>query len=232
MDIAGDNSVVMIAGGTGLIGSHAINLMLDEAAVSRIYALGRRPLTFEHGNADKITNLVNQDLQVNEWNEALPTPTLGLICLGTTIKQAGSKEALEKVDFELVCHAAQTMQLLGVQRLAVVSSYGADPQSPSHYLRCKGHMEQTLTRMGFEQLLILRPGPLVGVRNIPRTDEKWLQSILKVARPLMFGKLKSLIPIQASDVAKAALFKLFTKKYHPTEVFDSPKMLALLSKYQ
>ncbi|WP_394247063.1 NAD-dependent epimerase/dehydratase family protein [Vibrio profundi] len=233
MQIQGDKSVVMIAGGSGLVGSHAIELMLNESAISSIYSLGRSPLP-SNWNTDgsKLIELISPDLQINEWDESRPSPTLGLICLGTTIKQAGSNEALYKVDYELVCHVAQTMHLLGVKRLAVVSSYGASTQSPSHYLRCKGQMEQTLTRMGFEQLLILRPGPLVGERKKPRLDEKWLQMILWLFRPLMLGRLKSLVPIQAHDVAKTALYKLFSSKYHPTEMYDSKKMLTFLSEYR
>jgi len=233
MQIQGDKSVVMIAGGSGLIGSHAIELMLNESAISCIYSLGRSPLNLQiNKETSKLVELISPDLGINEWDDSLPSPSLGVICLGTTKKQAGSNEALHKIDYELVCHVAQTMQLLGVKRLAVISSYGASTQSLSHYLRCKGQMEQTLTRMGFEQLLILRPGPLVGERKQPRLDEKWLQAILCLIRPLMIGRFKNLVPIKAHDVAKAALYKLFATKHHPIEVYDSKKMIKFLSEYR
>ncbi|MGF1755700.1 NAD(P)H-binding protein [Vibrio makurazakiensis] len=232
MTISGDGAVVMIAGASGLIGSHALKRLLSESAISKVYALSRTPFESDQDHAHKLLNIVHPDLQVNNWSESNETPDLGLICLGTTAKQAGSKQALEKVDFELVCHVAQTMKLLGIKRVAVISSYGASAQSLSHYLRCKGHMEQTLTRMRFEQLLILRPGPLVGVRAQPRTDEKWVQRILFCLRPFMLGKLQNLIPIQAQSVADTTIYKLFEKKFKNLEIMNSKEMLNFLSKYE
>lgn len=232
MAISGDGTVVMIAGASGLIGTHALNRLLSESAISKVYALSRAPLSSDHDHTHKLNNIVHPDLQVNDWHEGNEAPNLGLICLGTTAKQAGSKQALEKVDFELVCHVAQTMKLLGIKRIAVISSYGASAQSLSHYLRCKGHMEQTLTRMNFEQLLILRPGPLAGTRVQPRNDEKWVQRILFCLRPLMFGKLQNLIPIQAQNVADTTIYKLFEKKFKNVEIMTSQEMLTFLSKYK
>ena len=128
---------------------------------THIYALSRRSLNAKF-DSNKLHTLIHNDLQVTSWDDTNATPKLGVICLGTTKKKAGSKEALRKVDVELVSQVAQSMKFLGVQRVAVVSSYGASPDSYSHYLRCKGQMEQNLKRIGFKQLFIARPGPLVG----------------------------------------------------------------------
>ncbi|WP_099609155.1 NAD(P)H-binding protein [Vibrio coralliilyticus] len=221
--------VVMVAGATGLIGTELIKQMLEEDPVTRIYALSRRELPFFH---PKLEVLQNKQLQVQEWDADKPSPKYGFICLGTTIKQAGSKQELERVDYELVCDVAQTMKVLGVTHLAVVSSYGASVRSLSHYLRCKGKMEMAIERMGFEHITFVRPGPLVGLRDTPRTDEAIVQVLLKSLRPLMFGKLAKLIPIQASEVAKAMQYGILTKTDRKLQTLDSIQMRNLINKYQ
>ncbi|NOI58809.1 NAD(P)H-binding protein [Vibrio coralliilyticus] len=221
--------VVMVAGATGLIGTELIKQMLEEDPVTRIYALSRRELPFFH---PKLEVLQNKQLQVQKWEADKPSPKYGFICLGTTIKQAGSKQGLERVDYELVCDVAQTMKVLGVTHLAVVSSYGASVRSLSHYLRCKGKMEMAIERLGFEHITFVRPGPLVGLRDTPRTDEAIVQVVLKSLRPLMFGKLAKLIPIQASEVAKAMQYGILTKTDRKLQTLDSIQMRNLINKYQ
>ncbi|KJY79193.1 nucleoside-diphosphate sugar epimerase [Vibrio coralliilyticus] len=219
----------MVAGATGLIGTELIKQMLEEDPVTRIYALSRRELPFFH---PKLEVLQNKQLQVQEWDADKPSPKYGFICLGTTIKQAGSKQELERIDYELVCDVAQTMKVLGVTHLAVVSSYGASVRSLSHYLRCKGKMEMAIERLGFEHITFVRPGPLVGLRDTPRTDEAIVQVVLKSLRPLMFGKLAKLIPIQASEVAKAMQYGILTKTDRKLQTLDSIQMQNLINKYQ
>ncbi|MER2497947.1 NAD(P)H-binding protein [Vibrio neptunius] len=221
--------IVMVAGATGLIGTELIKQMLEEDPIRHIYVLSRRKLPFFH---PKLEVIQNKQLQVQEWDDNKLTPKYGFICLGTTIKQAGSKQELERIDYELVCDVAQTMKVLGVTHLAVVSSYGASVRSLSHYLRCKGKMEMAIERLGFEHITIVRPGPLVGLRDKPRTDEAVVQVVLKSLRPLMFGKLAKLIPIQANEVAKAMQYGLMANTKQRLQTLDSIQMRSLINKYK
>lgn len=235
MSIHGDNTHVVIAGASGLIGHELLHLLNAEPAIASIYALSRRSLepTLVSANLnDKVHTIIDSELRVTNWDATLPNPNLGFICLGTTRKQAGSKQALEKIDYERVCHVAQTMQVLGVKRIAIVSSYGAAKHSMSHYLQCKGKMEQAIIKMGFEQVVFMRPGPLAGNRITPRSDEQALQFVLKWLQPFMFGRLANLIPIQATDVAQAMLFSLFEPQQHHIEFLPSVKIKQLLEKYR
>ena len=231
MSIQGDNSSVIVAGATGLIGGHVLQHLLNESSVKTVYTLTRSQIVTELAS-NKLVQIINNDLDVTQWNDNHPRPKLGVICLGTTIKQAGSKAALRKVDVELVTHVAQTMKFLGVERVAVVSSYGASPTSYSHYLKCKGQMEQNLIRIGFKQLFIARPGPLLGNRTKPRSDEKLLQTLSPLFRPFMLGRLKNLRPIESEAVAKTMLFKLFENNFKNVEIYSSSDMLNFLAKYR
>lgn len=219
----------IIAGSTGLIGNELINQMLDQAPFNHIYALSRRELPFFH---PKLEVIQHPELRIQHWDDEKPQPEFGFICLGTTLKQAGSKQALEKVDYELVCDVAQEMKLLGVKQLAVVSSYGASVRSFSHYLRCKGRMELAIERMGFERVVFVRPGPLKGLREIPRKDEVVIQTMMTFLKPLMLGPLAKLIPIDAAQVAQAMQYQLFAHSNKTLEILDSADMRRLIHQYQ
>ncbi|MGF1909550.1 NAD(P)H-binding protein [Vibrio kasasachensis] len=221
--------IIMVAGATGLIGTELMKLVLEERAIDHIYALTRSTLPFSH---PKLQTIVDSQLRILEWDDAHPVPDKGFICLGTTRKVAGSKHALEAVDYHLVCEVANTMKLIGIKNLCVVSSVGANPRSPSHYLRCKGKMEVALEKMHFDSVTFVRPGPLVGMRDTPRTDEAIVQSLLKIARPIMLGRLARLIPIPAELVAKSMLYYSFTTHPRPVQIFDSIDMKELIKKYQ
>ncbi|MDA0147653.1 NAD(P)H-binding protein [Vibrio sp. LaRot3] len=224
-----DKNIVMIAGATGLIGNELTKMLLEETAIDHIYALSRKPLPFFH---PKLELIQHQELKITQWQDDSPAPTKGYICLGTTKKQAGSNQSLEQVDVHLVREVAQTMKLVGVKHLTVVSSYGANSRSLSHYLRCKGKMELALSDMGFEQVIFVRPGPLKGLRDVPRKDEALVQTSFKLLRPLMLGPLANLIPIEASSVAKAMLYASFGYSNKRVQCLDRVEMLALLKKYQ
>jgi len=207
-DIDSELSVI-IAGASGLVGQSLVEVLLNENNVRAVHALVRRPLPQQSG---KLVEHQHSELTLTQWDETTPSPQLGFICLGTTLKEAGSKAALSHVDYDLVCQVAHTMKLIGVKHLAVVSSIGAHPQSPSHYLRCKGKMEHALRGMGFDRLVFVRPGPLSGNRLKPRANEVLSEKILSALGPLLIGPLKNFKPIQANDVAKAMLYSLMLPK--------------------
>lgn len=224
-----NNITVITAGSTGLIGNELIKQMLEHDPITRIYALTRRELPFFHS---KLETLQHPELRIQEWDDDKVRPEYGFICLGTTLKQAGSKQALEKIDYQLVCDVAQEMKLLGVKKLAVVSSYGASARSLSHYLRCKGRMELTIERMGFERVIFARPGPLKGLREQPRKDEAIVQAVMKVCQPLMIGPLANFIPIEAEDVAMAMQYRLFAHSNKKFETMNTISMRKEIKSYQ
>ncbi|WP_104403014.1 NAD(P)H-binding protein [Vibrio penaeicida] len=226
-----ESKVAIVAGGSGLVGHELMMLLLKEDAIAKVHAMGRRPIHLSHS---KLKEHIHVDLAVTQWDENSPSPEIGFICLGTTLKQAGSKEKLAKVDVDLVCNVAQEMKLLGVTRIAVVSSYGADPDSYSHYLKCKGRMESAVSRMGFERVVFVRPGPLSGERDKPRKNEIITEYALKLLSPLLIGKLANFRPISGQDVAQCMLYSLFetqTSMTYPT-IFDTRSMYAMLKKFK
>ncbi|USH01644.1 oxidoreductase [Grimontia kaedaensis] len=196
---------VIIAGATGLVGDELLHQLLGDPDISHIHVVTRRPVAVV---SDKIIIHQSPDLSVTHWQPQWQVPLQGYISLGTTKKQAGSKAVLEEVDYHLVVKVARMMAVVGVKHLAVVSSMLAHPWSPSHYLRCKGKMERALSEMGYERLLVARPGPLVGEREEPRKDEQFLQRIMPLFTPFLAGPLADFEPVEAVRVARAMIAAL------------------------
>lgn len=204
-----NQSTAIIAGSTGLIGSELIKQLIDIEQVASVIALSRRKLAIQ---SNKLVVSIDPNLSISDHIRVEHSPKFGFICLGTTIKQAGSKQALENIDRTLVVNVAEQMKQAGVTHLAVVSSIGANAKSASHYQRCKGLMEKEVEALGFDQIIFAQPGPLSGDREVTRKDEQFLQSVMKYLRPLMIGGLKKYIPISGTEVA-LALSNAITQPY-------------------
>ncbi|MDD1794271.1 oxidoreductase [Enterovibrio sp. ZSDZ42] len=200
---------VILAGATGLVGDELLHQLLGDPNVTHIHIVTRRPIAVV---SEKIIVHQSPDLSVTHWQPQWPVPLQGYIALGTTKQQAGSKQALEAVDYQLVVKVARMMAVMGVKHLAVVSSLFSHPWSPSHYLRCKGRMERTISDMGFKRLLIARPGPLLGERDTPRKDEQMLQRIMPALSPFLAGPLADLEPVEAVRVARGMITALLSEE--------------------
>jgi uncharacterized protein YbjT (DUF2867 family) len=125
------------------------------------------------------------------------------ICLGTTIKKAGSQEAFKAVDLDLVVKCAHFAKKHGAKRLFVISAIGADSQSSVFYSKIKGLAEQGLRKLHFEELHIFRPSLILGDRQEFRLGER-----ISVLFFRYFGFLFSLLmgkyrPIDGAKLAQA-----------------------------
>lgn len=215
-------SIAIIAGASGLIGSEILESLLKSDDYDIIHCLVRKKLPL-HSN--KLQQHLDLNLRITDWEDEQNIPETGYICLGTTLDQSGSKQALKEIDVELVCQVAHTMKTLGVKRIAVVSSLFAHPWSPSHYLRCKGKMEKQISRIGFDQVIFSHPGPLLGERTIPRKNEIVTATMLSLFHPFLIGPLANIKPIQAQKVAQAMIHAL-SLPFHS----DSPDKVILSSR--
>ncbi len=80
---------VLITGATGLVGGHLLRMMVQEPQITRITAATRRPLP------DKFVDVINpHDPQLTDALAQVEAPVdIVFCCLGTTRREAGSKEA-------------------------------------------------------------------------------------------------------------------------------------------
>jgi uncharacterized protein YbjT (DUF2867 family) len=172
---------LLMLGATGLVGGAALRRALADPRVERVIAPTRRALD----SHPKLANPVAEELDAllpdaGEW--AVDT----VICaLGTTMRKAGSKEAFRHIDYELPLAFAMMAHQRGAESFALTSSKGASATSLFFYTRIKGELERDLERIGFQSLLIVRPGIIGGDRAESRPAERlalrltgWLSPIL------------------------------------------------------
>ena len=202
----------IIAGSTGLVGSHCLHFLLSSPEYSRITALVRR----SSGITDP--KLHEQIVDFATLPD-LPVADDVFCALGTTMRQAGSQAEFRKVDLEYVLRLAERTLAAGAKQFLLVSSVGADAESRNFYLQTKGQVEGMLRVLlrypsdlelplrsdkELEQALhIFRPSFLVGERKRTRPGERIGMTIAEFFKFAMVGPLRKYRPIRAELVAKA-----------------------------
>lgn len=213
-----------IFGSTGLIGSNLLEELVADPSFSKILLPNRRKVDFKED--PKIEERLIDFDKLDQYDDLFKVDVI-FICLGTTMKQAGSKEAFQKVDKHLVHQIAKLAKSYQSSKLLMISSLGADPSSSNFYLKTKGEAEDLVKKDGPKDLIILRPALLIGERDELRIGEKLAQWIMPVISFLMVGGLKKYRPIKAKTVAKA-LQKL-SKTETEQSVFQTEKIKSLVS---
>lgn len=191
--------IALIAGASGLVGSSLLRQLLASEEYGHVIAVGRRPLELTH---PKLSQVVVDFAALDAVAVSLRCDD-AFCCLGTTIKQAGSREAFRAVDHRAVLALAWAVKQQGAQRFFVVSALGADAASRVFYNRVKGEMEAALMVLGFGTLAIFRPALLLGRRERPRVGEALAALALWFLEPLLLGGWRKYRAIPASVVARA-----------------------------
>ncbi|WP_250631623.1 oxidoreductase [Rhodoflexus caldus] len=192
---------VLIAGATGLIGSHLLRQSLQNPAIMHVVPLVRKPMQISHPKLQEI--IFNFDNPQDYDN--LPVVDAAFCCLGTTIKKAGSREAFRKVDYDYPLALAKAMRDKGTAHFLVVTALGSDARSMVFYSRVKGELEEALIGLQFPSLSIFQPSLLLGERKEKRFGEDFAKWLMPLVTPLLAGSLRKYRAIHGADVAKAML---------------------------
>lgn len=215
------NHSALIVGATGLVGSYLLNKLCEDPYYYTVYVLTRRPLTHQYEKVKEV--IINFD----ELNEAdIPEVDDVFCCLGTTMKKAGSKSAFRKVDYHYPVRIARLAHKKGAKQFFLVSAMGADKESLFFYNRIKGEVEESVAKVGFPAIHILRPSMLLGQREEKRVGEKIGQVVMQGMAPVMIGALKKYRPIEGNAVAQAML-NVAKKDLHGPYIFESDKIKVL-----
>ncbi len=188
----------VVAGASGLVGSHLLDALLEDPRYREVHSLGRRPLPRQH------PKLVQHTVDFARLGDAtLPPVDEAFCCLGTTIKKAGGQEAFRAVDHDAVLAFAKAAKQAGTRSFLVVTALGADTRSRVFYNRVKGEVQEALKGVGFESLVILQPSLLLGERAESRPGERAAIVASRVLAPLLRPLASR--PIEAHTVARAML---------------------------
>lgn len=209
----------VLAGGTGLVGSHLLPRLLAAPEYARVIALTRRP------PGASAPTLIERPARFDALDSVLPDCMQAgaavdvFCCLGTTIAAAGSQAAFAAVDRDAVVALGRWAAAQGARRMLVVTAVGADPTSRVFYNRIKGETEAALRALPLAALTVLRPSLLEGERRERRPGES---IALALSRPLRRWLPTGLRPVRAADVAATLLAA--ARNVSPPAVIASAQM--------
>ncbi|HBH47029.1 MAG TPA: hypothetical protein DDX98_00220 [Bacteroidales bacterium] len=191
----------LVFGGTGLVGSYLLEELAGDPGYDSITSCVRTPKSAQNSRVKEVV----VDFDKLKDNRVLFQADEVFICLGTTIKKAGSVANMEKIDRDLPVEIAQMAREGGVKKLAVVSSIGANESASNYYLRIKGEMEHGIRTFDFENIVIVRPSIILGNRKEKRFGESVGRALIKSLSFLLIGRLRRYRGIHARTIAKAMI---------------------------
>ena len=189
------SGVSIVIGSTGLIGKKLIFELAKKD--SEVIAITRRSIS----NLPENVTLLNLNFDDFLDNGSLPSCDHIYVCLGTTIKKAGSQSEFKKVDFDYSVSFARKAREAGATKISLVSSVGANPYSKNFYLKTKGEVEEEIKKIDFQSTNIFRPSLLLGHREDRRFLEKIGQNLSLFINFFLIGSLRRYRSIKSSNVA-------------------------------
>lgn len=186
----------VLIGATGAVGKDLLQALLEDARYTEVVAFARRALGVQHEKLREHT--IDFDAPAT-WQELVKGDIL-FSTLGTSLKQAGSKEAQRHIDYDYQLAFAKAARANGVKSLVLLSSIGADSKSIIFYLRLKGELDDAVRGLGFDSLSIVRPPSLIRAKS-KRFGETASVKFLQAANAI--GLAKRLAPMETAVVARS-----------------------------
>lgn len=196
----------IVIGATGAVGQDLVKTLLYDDRYETVTTFTRRPLGFTN---PKIQSFIVDFNLPDTWHHLVQGDVL-FSALGTSLKQAGSKEAQYRVDHDYQLSFARAARENGVPHMVLVSSVEADSASHFFYLKLKGLIEKDVEALQFPSLTILRPPSLIR-KHAKRPAETVSVKLLQLASSL--GLCKAMAPVPTESVAR----KMADEGAHPSE---------------
>lgn len=174
-------SRVLLAGGSGLVGTDVLARLLADARCSEVVALTRRAFADAHRKLREVV----VDFDALSGDENVWQVDAVICALGSTMKQAGSRERFQRVDHAYPLAIARHARRHGARAYALNSAIGADAASRVFYTRTKGMLEDDLRAMDWPSLSIVRPGVIDGTRSESRPGEALMLMTTRVLSPVL-----------------------------------------------
>jgi uncharacterized protein YbjT (DUF2867 family) len=171
---------LLLAGATGLVGSHVLAQALADPRIDAVIAPTRRALPAH-------PKLLAPTVDFEALPEDAPwwAADAAICALGTTIGKAGSQDAFRRVDHDYQLSVARLASRYGTPSFVLNSALGANPGSRIFYNRVKGELERDLAGLDFASLTFVRPGLIGGEREESRPAERAALVLLGILGPVL-----------------------------------------------
>ena len=185
----------LVIGATGATGKELINQLLQNPNYDQVTVFVRRQF---FATNPKLIEVVVDFNDLNKYSEYF-FADVAFSCLGTTLKNAGSKIEQWEVDYVYQYNFAKICKKNNVSKFILVSAMGANSKSIFFYNKLKGTLEEAIIKLKFKNLIIMQPGSLIR----PESDRLGENISVKLLRFLnKFGLLIKFCPLLVHDLAK------------------------------
>lgn len=191
----------VILGATGAVGKEILKELIKRESYDKIYVLGRNSIN-NLPDRDKFEAVVI-DFDQMEFDEGILEDAHVFVAFGTTLKQAGSKEAQYKIDYTYVYNFAKKCEHK-VKSFNLVSAVESNPNSRNFYASTKGKLEESVSKLELGKLRIFKPSLLIVER-----EGRFLEGLGVKLVPLVNlftrGRFIDYRPIKPSDLASSMI---------------------------
>ena len=204
-----ESPLSLVAGGTGLVGSHVIKVLSEKPGAQIILARSFDSEIPQNAELQIINfdSLSSNEVQLKNGIDHV------YLCLGKKLStyelgymRHGERESFKLIDFYYSLSIAKLAYDYGARSIALVSAIGAKEGSFNYYFHIKGKLENEIKKIGYENMCFARPGHLLGERKDFRGYEiPILESGLRFAAPFMQGPLTNFRQVEAKQVAKSMI---------------------------
>jgi len=205
----------LVIGATGATGQEIVSQLLEDDNFNSVSIFVRKDPNITHS---KLKIFVIDFSKLEEYKELIKGDVL-FSCLGTTLRDAGSKDKQYLVDYTYQYEFAKISSDNGVPIYSLVSSTGANENSPFFYPKIKGKLEEAVKKLPFKNIQIFQPPTLIRQKNLIRPGEKIGIKIFGFLN--YFGVLKSQKPLLVSILAKVMVERLKMKQIEKIEIIKT-----------
>ena len=217
---------LVIVGATGMVGGYALRYALEDPAVERVTAIGRRKLGISHS---KLKEVLHRDFaDCSPLAEALSGQDAAVFCLGVYTGAVPDAE-LRTITVDYTIEFARVLRGSSPEAaFSFLSGNGADPTGRSRlaFARYKGEAEKGLLAAGFPHVYVFRPAYIYPVepRKEPNFSYRLLRGIYPAFRVLFPNQV-----IRADDLARVMVdVAVRGKEEHRGPVFENRDIRAMV----
>jgi len=195
---ARDTSLTIV-GASGMVGGYALRFALEDPAVARVTAIGRKRLGVAH---PKLKEVLHPDFSdCSALAGVLSGQDALVFCLGTYTGAVPDAE-LRTITVDYTVELARVLRASSPDAaFSFLSGSGADltGQSRMPFARYKGKAEKALLAAGFPRIYLFRPAYIYPVepRNEPNFSYRLLRAVYPAFRLLFPNQV-----IRADDLAQ------------------------------
>ena len=215
------NLHAIVLGATGATGRELVKYLIKNPKLTKISIFSRKEIGIDD---EKLIKHIIDFSCLENYKNIIKGDIL-FSALGTTLKDAGSKENQFLVDYTYQYKFAKIAAENGVSNYSLVSAQGANSSSSFFYPKIKGALEESIKKLNFNTIHIFQPSFLIRQKDLIRSGEKVAISIVLFLNK--FGLFKSMQPISVAFLATIMIDEALNERKEKITTYNLYDILSL-----